>query len=748
MDTESKENNRNREKDGNIFMRYFIVTLVLSLVAIAILISAFKIAVTEREGWLKLGSTFNLPDKQIDPTRGNIYSSDDRIMAASMPQYELFIDFGSEGFWAAGTNEMKKDGFALDSFYHAKRNNVDSLAYHLSKKLKNRTQAGYRSHLEKGLKKKDRHYKIYEGKVSYEDLKEIRKFPFLRMNRSSSFFATDISMKRQRPFGTLASRTIGDIYGTVGDIKGQDNTMKGVTKGRLGLELQYDSLLRGVPGIGSMHRVGWHWADVVEVEPVDGMDIRSTLDINIQDLVEKALLDKLKEIDAEVGTAVVMEVKTGEIKAITNMGRISPGRYAETMNHAVADVIEPGSTFKVASMMVAIEDGVAQPNTPVDVGDGNYMYANRRMTDHNNNRGGYGAITAEKAIWYSSNIGVAKIILHGYEKNPKKFVDGLHRIGMDADLKLEIPGAGKARLRHPGDKYWSKTSLPWMSFGYESQIPPIQTLTFFNAIANNGKMVRPMFVKDVLKKGEVVKHFDTEAIIPSICSERTLKIIQNMLYNVVNYKDPAGKRDGTGKPAKSDVITIAGKTGTAQISSGGRYGAGHNVSFCGFFPYENPQYTCIVVISRPRIGVVSGGSMCGAVVKEIAEKIYAYRTVFDVKTVAADSLRNPVPEVLNGDYVSLNNVAKKLNIELAAKGKVDTKYVVAREEKNKVSLNEMAMSAGLVPNVVGMGAKDAVFALEDCGLRVAVSGRGVVESQSIRGGAKIVQGQTVALTLR
>ncbi|MDR0743362.1 MAG: transpeptidase family protein [Tannerella sp.] len=717
------------EKDRGIFSRYFVITILLGLLAIAILGSAFKIGIKEKKEWLKVSDGLKRPDLLVNPTRGNIYSDDDRIMATSAPKYYMYIDF-------------KAEGFALDSFQNGKYNSVDSLAWYLSKKLKNRTQAGYKAHLLKGLKAKKRQYPVYEGRVSYADLKEIRTFPFLRFHRNRSGFYTKEMMQRQKPFGMLASRTIGDIYNEIDS--------GGATRGKNGLELQYDSLLRGMPGLNSVQRVGGRWTNIVEIEPTNGLDIRSTIDINIQDLVEKALTDKLKEIDADAGTAVVMEVKTGEIKAITNMERVGSGRYAETINHAIADEIEPGSTFKVAAMMVAIEDGVVEPATPVDVGNGIYMYANRRMTDHNSHHGGYGMISAEKSIWYSSNIGVAKIILKGYERDPKKFVEGLHRIGMDADLHIEIPGAGKPKLRRPGDRYWSKTSLPWMSFGYEVQIPPIQMLTFFNAIANDGKMVRPMFVKDIMKNEKVVKHFEPEVVIPGICSERTLKIIQQMLYNVVNYKDPTPvHRDGTGKPACSDVITIAGKTGTAQIAHGGVYRtSGHNVSFCGYFPYEDPLYTCIVVISRPRVGLPSGGLMCGVVVKEIAEKIYANCTVFDMKKVPDDSLKAPYPDIKNGDYVALKNVMEDLKIKAEETAKVNAKYVVANGNDKGIALKEIPLIENLVPNVAGMGAKDAVFALENCGLRVTLSGKGHVVSQSVKNGSRVVPGQTVILTLK
>ena len=719
------------EKNWYILIRYFGIAIFLGGFAIAIFATAIKIGVVEKKEWLKLEKDLKRTSRLINPARGTIFSNDDRIMATNFPQYHLYMDF-------------KSSAILLDSLQGTGRNGVDSLSYFLSKKLKNRTQAGYKTHILQGVKSKKTDYPLFVGPgISYKDLKEIKTYPFLRLGIYRNGLHEKERMYRRKPFGNLASRTVGDIYTEIDE-------KTGLTQGKNGLELQYDSLLCGIPGRGREQRVGGRWAVVVEVDPVDGMDIRSTIDISIQDLVEKALVDKLKELNAADGIAMVMEVKTGEIKAITNMARIRPGQYGETLNHAVADVIEPGSTFKVAAMMVALDDGVVNPKTPVDVGKGVYKYGNRTMLDHNSNRGGYGMINAEKAIWYSSNIGMAKMILKGYENNPKKFIDGLRRIGMDADLKLEIPGAGKPRLRQPDDKLWSRYSLPWMSFGYEVQIPPIQTLAFFNAIANNGTMVRPMFVKDILKNGKSVKHFNPEVIIPQICTPQTLKVIQDMLYNVVNYVDPTpSNRNGTGRPARSDVITIAGKTGTAQIASGGGYGSGgHRVTFCGYFPYENPEYTCIVVITRPQNGIVSGGSMCGTVVKDIAEKIYSHCTVLDIKTASADSGKTLYPNVKNGDYTASKNVTKGLRIKTNDANNIKSDYVVATEDDKGVTMKPLQTGTNLVPNVVGMGAKDAVFALENCNLRVTVTGYGSVVSQSVANGSKVVPGQLVTLTLK
>lgn len=710
-------------KSNKILLCYFLIVLLLGLVAVGILYCAFNTAFVEKEKWIKVGEGQKPLPRLILPERGNIYSSDMKLMATSVPRYYTYIDF-------------RADGFSVDTFLYSKRNGVDSLAVCLSRKFRNRTPAGYKAYLTQGLKTKSRQFPVFEGRVSYTDLKEMKRFPYLRLNRNKSGFYSKEMVQRQKPFGTLASRTIGDIYGEI--------ETDGVSKGKNGLELQYDSLLRGEPGIGFRRRVAGAWTNIVEEEPVDGMDIRTTIDIDIQDITEKSLVDKLRSTDAESGTAVVMEVETGEIKAITNMGRIREGVYAETKNHAVADEIEPGSTFKVASIMVALEDGVCTPEDTVDVGNGIYMYKGTRMTDHNMNKGGYGKITVAQSIWYSSNIGVAKTILKGYSDNPAKFVEGLYRIGMNADLRLEIPGAGRAKIRRPDDslRYWSKTTLPWMSFGYETQIPPINTLTYFNAIANNGKMVRPMFTKEIQKNGKTVRSFSTEVIKSSICSNHTLAQIKEMLLGVVEQ--------GTGKAVHSEIVRIAGKTGTAQIATGGVYRtSGHQVSFCGYFPADEPKYTCIVVIRRPRIGYPSGGTMSGGVVKAIAEKIYASHTSYDVRDMEVDSTAVLLPRVKSGDWKALENVLDELDIDTDTDG-LETQWVetVADTVFEGLKLRDVTVREGLVPRVVGMGAKDAVYLLEQAGLKVSLSGIGRVASQSIQPGQRAFRGQTILLTLK
>jgi len=707
--------------DRTLQIRYYFVIFLFCPIIFSIFFYTFKITFVEKDKWAKEAEKYKLNDRIINPNRGNIYSADGKLMATSMPRYYLYIDFQAEGF-------------RKDSFLHSKKNGIDSLSVYLSKKLKNRTPESYKTHLMRGLSSKSRQYLVYESRVTYSELKEIRQFPFFRYGRNRSGFYEKEMVQRQKLFDRMASRTIGDIYNEI--------EKSGLSKGKNGLELQYDSILQGSTGLKSFMRVGGGWTNITEVEPVDGLDIISTIDIQIQDFTEKALNDKLIELNADLGIAIVMEVRTGEIKAISNLERAGVGKYVESRNHAVADEIEPGSTFKIASIMVALEDKVCTPDDMVDVGNGRYYYINRRpITDHNADRGGYGRISVAQSIWFSSNIGVAKTILKGYERNPEKFIEGLDRIGINADLNLEIPGAGRTKIKEPGNSTWSRTSLPWASFGYEVQVPPIQTLTFYNAIANNGKMVRPIFTKEIRKDGKAVKRFTTETLRHSICSRETLQIIREMMVNVVEK--------GTGTTFRSNTVSFAGKTGTARIASGGSYSsAAHNLSFCGYFPADNPQYTCMVVIQRPRNATPSG-SLPGSVFKTIAENIYSHQTKIDLRKMAVDSTRVKNPAVKNGSTKALRNIFDAFKINNNAT-QINSVYATYENKpgKEQIELKELSVQEGIVPNVIGMGAKDAIYALEKNGLKVGFSGRGQVVSQSIPSGQRAVHGQTVNIVLK
>jgi cell division protein FtsI (penicillin-binding protein 3) len=728
--------------DKKIHGSYIIIGLIFAVAVVLIVCSAFWTGIIDGEYWRKKGEGLITRNVPVPAPRGNIYADDGELMATSENIYRLFIDFWAEGI----------DGDTLKTYVHP-------LAVELNRLLPARSVAHYensimagwnekeaaRKQIEAGKEaKKNRQYRLDIEEVNYLQLRAIRQMPYFckGVNRSGLF--TTHHVVRTKPYTTLASRTIGDVYGE--EDKG----------GKNGLELGFDSILRGVEGTASVQKIEGRKIRRIEQDPIAGKDIVSTIDVNLQDITERALLEKLRDLDAESGTAVLMETATGEIKAITNMGRIREGVWGETKNYAVSDLSEPGSTFKVASMMVALEDGVVKPNDPIDVGNGQFHYSTHTIKDHNAHRGGYGQITAEQTIWYSSNVGVAKIILKGYEKNPAKYVEGLYRLGFNQDLDLDIPGYGKAVVKHPDSikklpdslKMWSRLSLPQMAYGYETRIPPIYTLTFFNAIANNGRMVKPRFVRAIMQDGNVIEEKRPVVLNKQICSPQTLGYIRSMLDSVVNY--PAvpnpNVHSGTGKPARSEIVRIAGKTGTAQLwSKTGK--EGHQVSFCGYFPADAPRYSCIVVIRRPRNGNASGGFMCGAVFKRIAEEITGLGELNRQPVAAAvDSIRPHNPSIKSGLHDRMRYAARKLDVACA--DSLTGEWATAVNHDSSVVFRDRRVSSNAVPNVVGMGARDAVFALESAGLRVSLDGRGAVRSQSLTAGTKAARGQTVVVHLQ
>lgn len=723
-----------------ILIRYALICLLLFVVATGIVFYILKITFVEKKEWLTIAERerTKIPDRDIIPNRGNIYSVDGRLMATSFPRYRILMDFRGEAIDTLAFYQKPKvsKGKIPDStaIANARKNGVDSLSFYLAKKF-GMDENTVKKELKDALKKKKSRHSLYHKQISFSDLKEIRQFPFIRLGRNKSGFVDETFVQRQHPFGTLALRTIGDVYGSLDSA--------GKSRGMYGLEMRYDSLLRGKPGVKSIRREAGVWREKPIIEAVAGMDIRSTIDIEIQDITEKALLNELRRTNAESGTIIVMEVKTGEIRAITNMGRTASG-YGEDKNRAISDLLEPGSTFKIASIMVALEDGVCRPNDRIETGNGVYDYLKNGepIRDHNAHREGYNSnISVEEAIWNSSNVGVSKVILKGYEHNPAKFIEGLSRIGLTEDLRIDIPGAGKPFIRKPGDRGWSKSSLPWLSFGYESGIPPIYMLAFYNAIANDGKMMRPIFVKEIMQDGKTVERFSPEVVKESICSGKTLKIIRNMLLGVVEH--------GTGKPAYSPLIRIAGKTGTAQIAEGGRYrGNGHQVTFAGYFPADRPMYSCIAVIRRPSPSFYpSGGAMSGSVVKNVAERIYAAHTKLDIRKLPVDSVAVLIPTPKYGEETALRQVLNELDIDMDRNG-VKSPWVLASANGDEVKFTDIHIRDGQVPRVTGMGAKDAVYLLESAGLQVRLSGIGRVVSQSVAPGQQVVKGHTITITLK
>ncbi|MDO5570917.1 MAG: penicillin-binding transpeptidase domain-containing protein [Bacteroidales bacterium] len=698
----------------NVSKRFYWIIAIVVVFGFLIIRKAAVTVFVEREGWLKKIAQLKVEDKRIEPNRGNIYSSNGELMASSIPQYYAHVDFKAKG--------IVKDTLLK---YLPEISNI------LSQKFGGMSASGYRSNILRGYEKKTGYMLLIPRKISYTEMKDLKEMPYFKKGPNKSGLILTPMAQRKKPYGSLASRTIGDVYGDVS---------KG---GKNGLELQYDSILTGIPGIGTRQKINGRYITTTEVEPTNGADITTTIDIDIQEITQTALLDELKLIDAESGTAIVMEVKTGAIKAITNLGRMSPGVYGETQNYAVADESEPGSTFKVVSMMIALDKGVVTPKDSVFCENGLYMYKGARMTDHNMHKGGYQYLRAEETIWNSSNIGVAKIILKGFENNPSEFVDAIYEMGINKDLKIGIPGAGRPKIRHPKDstRYWSKTSLPWMSFGYETQIPPIYTLNFYNAIANDGKLMRPYFVNEISKDGKVIETMEPEVVNSKICKSSTLKEIREMLKGVVE--------NGTAKVIKSDKIQLAGKTGTAQISKGAAgYTAGgksHQISFCGYFPADNPKYSCIVVIRSPRNGYPSGGGMCGLVFKNIAERTFAQDRFLEIEK-NQDSTACFIPYAKNGNFKDLSLVLDKLNIDYD--DDVEGEWAQVKHTDKELLIKDLPMGQNLVPNVIGMGAKDAVFLLENCGLKAQITGVGKVYSQSRRGGERFNKGDRIVLNLK
>ena len=729
----NKANDRKKE----ILGRYGVIVAFLLLFGLAIIVAAGKIVFTnEGKEWRKVGKKESvLSDRIILPKRGNIFTHDGKIMATSEPLYGIYMDFRAGG--------MDKD--TLYAY-------VDDLSAALSKKFKDRTAAQYKNIIVGGWKQreledrqinenkqkgsnkrvpiKSRYVRIIRNDISYVDLKEIRTFPFFNFRSNRNGLIAEEKNSRKRPYGNLANRTVGNVY-------------KDLSKGGAsGIELKYDSLLRGVEGVKSRQKIEGRWTDIEEVAAKDGYDIVTTLDADIQDITERALRDMLVETSAESGTAIIMETKSGEIKGIANLDRLSGGGYAEGNPNAFSYMNEPGSTFKTVTVMVALDDGVIVPTDSFHVGTGLFQYKGKWVRDHYWRRGqDRGFLTVKEGMEVSSNIVMSNIVLKGYEDNPDKFVKGIDRIGLRKQLKWDVPLngiEGTSSIRFPDDKdnYWSKTTLPWMSFGYESKVPPIYLLMFYNGIANNGKMIKPFIAKTLMKDGRVVEEYKAEVINKKMCKESTLEQIQDMLVGVIE--------NGTAKVVGSDFFPIAGKTGTALIASGGGY-SDYYVSFCGYFPADDPQYTCFVGIRRPR-GVPSGGGQAGMVFKNIAEQTFVRNNQLGVDEVRVDSLLDKSPIVKSGNAQKTKTVLSKLKIK--TEGNFESPWVAVNKDSVSYVSHDIQVEDGVVPRVIGMGARDAIYLLEQAGLRVSMTGSGRVTSQSISAGEKNARGKTIRITLR
>lgn len=711
--------------NNKIIPRYSVIAIVMSLIALAVLGKTIYTMTAKRSYWMEVASLQKKDSVKVKPTRGNILSCDGQLMASSLPEFKVYMDF----------NALKEAG--NDTAF------VDSIAY-ISKGLNNifpeKSASEFKKHLMEGFHKMSKHWPIWDERIDYNTFKEIQSLPIFHLSKFKSGFHWDEFNARRRPFGSLAQRTVGDMFGA------KDTA-------RCGLELSYDSILRGTDGIIHRRKVRNKFLNITDTPPIDGADIVTTIDVSMQDLAERALIDELKEVNGNVGVAIVMEVATGDVKAIVNMDKCEDGEYREVKNHAVSDLLEPGSVFKTASIMTILDDGLVDTTYTVETGGGVWNMYGRDMKDHNWRRGGYGTLTLPWTLKYSSNVGVSRIIDLHYHKNPEKFIEGIYRLGLATDFHIPIAGYSPAKIRMPHKNShgqydnWNATALPWMSIGYETQVPPISTLTFYNAIANGGKMMKPRFVKQIIKNGEVVYNNPPQVIKEHIAKESTIKEITRILTEVVS--------EGLGKKAGSDKFLVAGKTGTAQMSKGalGYKAGGTNylLSFAGFFPADKPRYSCIVCIQKTGLPA-SGGGMSGVVFHHIAEGIMAQDLKLNVQD-ARDKESILIPSAKTGNLLATDYVLNMLGFNVingwgGAYPFGNPIWGTINQDGNKLIFKEEKINrVNLVPDVKRMGARDAVYLLEKHGIKTIVVGRGRVIEQSIAPNDKVQKGMKCTLRL-
>lgn len=719
-------------KKKNMMRRYSFVAFLMTLIGLAIIIKAGYLMFFERDFWKRVANRYKRENVILKPNRGNIISADGKLMASSLPEYQIFLDFmvnKEKGETQKQKVKRERAQFVRDSVLYA---NLDSICRGLHAIFPDKSVAEFKRHIKKGRKMESRNFLLYPKRISFIQYQQAKKLPVFNLNKYRGGFHEQAFNQRKHPFGSLASRTLGRVFAA------KDSAVNG-------LELGFDTVLKGKNGITHRQKVMNKYLNIIDIPPVDGCDIVTTIDVGMQDIAEKALVDMLKEMNGKVGVALLMEVKTGDVKAIVNMTECGDGLYREVKNNAISDMLEPGSVFKTASLMVALEDGYIKPGDGVDTGKGVMVMHGGKMKDHNWYKGGYGYLTLEEILMYSSNIGVSYLIDKYYHDQPEKFVDGIYRLGLNQPLKLPLPGAGEPNIRRPNKNNWSKTALPWMSIGYETQIPPMNVLTFYNAIANNGVMVRPRLVTQAVKDGEVVKEYPVDIMNPAICSSKTLEIIKSMLEAVVSK--------GLAKKAGSQQFLVAGKTGTAQVSQGaGGYRSGvtnYLLSFVGYFPADAPEYSCMVAIQKSGYPASSGWP--AQVFSRIAERVYAKKLKNDLNS-AVDTSSVLMPVVKAGDINESRYVLNALHIQnqsrFSEKELHEPVWGNAQNTPASVVLAQREMLRDFVPSVIGMGAKDAVFLLKSRGLKVRVNGVGRVYSQSIPQGKLAVKGQTISINLK
>jgi cell division protein FtsI (penicillin-binding protein 3) len=691
----------------SILTRVYLVYGFMFIISLAIIGKILYIQLVEGEMWKAKAEKLSLKYFTIEPNRGNIYDVNGEMLATSVPLFEVRMDAASP---LIHDTTFEKD--------------IDSLAICLSGYFKDKSKKEYKSLLIKGRKTKNR-YLLIKRKANFDQLKAIRKFPIFRLGKNSGGLITTVQNKRVYPFDHLGYRTLG--------------WFKEENPNNVGIEGAFNSEMQGLAGKRLYQRIpDGNWRPLNrsnEIDPVNGADILTTIDINIQDVAEEALLKQLEFNKADHGCAILMEVKTGEIRAIANLGLTKQGTYEELYNYAIGESTEPGSTFKLFSLLAAFEDGKVKPTDIVDVTGGITQFGRRTMRD--SHLGG-GVMTVQQAFEKSSNVGISKVIYKAYSSNPQAFVDRLHSFSVNKRMGLEIRGEGRPQILGTKDGLWSNSSLPWMSIGYEVALTPLQILTFYNAVANDGVMVKPHFVKEIRKAGLPVTTFETQVINPKIASKEAIDIAKMLLEAVVDH--------GTGSPLKNPIYKVAGKTGTAQLAQnkGGYNKTNYKGSFVGYFPADNPKYSCIVVINNPTIGGYYGGAIAAPVVREIADRIYATDPEVGMNWVDTTHTARTNP-MLAGNTRDIQYLSKWLGYSMGMPNAGE--WITQVSDSTGTRFASVAYDQQTVPSVIGMGATDAVYWLEKLGVQVQLSGVGLVKKQSLPAGSKILPGTPILLSL-
>ena len=695
---------KNRESLIRLYSVYFLVLFM----GLGIVVQIFYLQIFKGEQLKSDANKQIFISKKVMAPRGNIYASNEQktSLALSVPRYKVFVDLVT----------IREQDF---------RENISDLSDSLSVLLARKTSNEWKSELEAQRLDSNRYFFIARG-LRNDQIERLRKFPIFNLGKYRGGCIILKSNQRVKPYGMLANRTVG--YAVENDGK------KSIL---VGIEGAFNEYLKGQNGQMLMEKIrGNEWKpvdDELSIEPVPGSDVYTSIDVNIQDVAESALLKQLREQKAQKGCAVLMEVKTGFVKAIANLS-FDPKTetYFEAQNHAVGLASEPGSTFKLASLLVALEQGKVEITDSVDM-TGRYEFYDNYLTD-----GGkiYGRNTVKDAFEKSSNV-ISQIIYDNYKTEPQEFIDGLKEIGIHQKLGLSILGEGVPLIKESSDPTFTGITLPWMSIGYELKMTPLQTLALYNAVANEGTLLQPQFVKYIKKGSEIQKEYKPRILNASICSKSTLRDLKVMLEGVVER--------GTAKNIKARGFSIAGKTGTSKIAQGSKgYGNKYQASFCGYFPSKDPVYSCIVVVQGPTKNIF-GSVVSGTVFKEIADKVYAQE--FQNENIVLKDTLNRYPYSRSGDKMSFLVASENMRIPVEDLTNESNEWISTRTGKDAIKIIHKKTQKGLVPNVVGMGLIDATYMLEKYGLFVQPVGSGIVREQSIKAGLRINKGQKIILQL-